>query len=595
MAEVPDRQVEPEQLAVEVSKKPVLNLPEEDYMDDTPVVSKASRVNELRAEKRRKEFYLSLLYIIVVLAVVYASNDEFPYRFFETLYQLTGKSFKQRLERFFINNVFSGASADLFARCINRSPECESQVKTIENYWQWMNEKLVPLLLSGNKKSPCFIPLFKALILGSVRLRQHRIINDKVVCKRIKNLSICLKHGDFYGDDERMYKPNWVPMLEFEMNATTGSQSHGTESWWLFDAQPHSHGLTSQGRLDTYDAKGYIVNTPSHVLLKEVLQSVQNSSWIDSNTKVLFIEFNLHNVDSGIFGMVELMLEFLPIGTVYPSYTYRVFKVHDPGTSSYNIMMAALALYVLLIAYFVFQELCLIYKSKLKYFTSASRWLQLLTCVFSLASVAMYYFKIDVSSTTMKMAHNDTGSFTMFWKVASVDYHLSQLMGVLVFMASLKFFGLLKANRQMALVGKVVFSCAEKLKSYSFILFVVLVSYSLTFQMIFGSKLSDFKSFSRSLGSLFAMLLGNATFNDLKKVDETMAITLYFSFMIITSILLLDILAAIVGERYEVIMGSTICTHETFGPLTRRFIAVCNKFKIKIANTKWRPQAAFGK
>uniref|UniRef100_A0A8C4QF05 Polycystin cation channel PKD1/PKD2 domain-containing protein n=1 Tax=Eptatretus burgeri TaxID=7764 RepID=A0A8C4QF05_EPTBU len=204
----------------------------------------------------------------------------------------------------------------------------------------------------------------------------------------------------------------------------------------------------------------------------------------------------------------------------------------------------------------------------------------------------MYCTKIDVGSSTMKMAQNDTDSFTMFWKVASVDYHLSHLMGVLVFMASLKFFGLLKANRQMALVGKVVFSCAEKLKSYSFIFIVVLVSYSLAFHLIFGSKLSNFKSFSRSMGSLFAMLLGNATYNDLKKVDETMAITLYFSFMIISSVLLLDILAAIVGERYEVIMGSKICIHETFGPLTRRFVAACNKFKNKIAN---KQQAAFGK
>jgi len=47
---------------------------------------------------------------------------------------------------------------------------------------------------------------------------------------------------------------------------------------------------------------------------EDVINFLQNSSWIDSNTRAVLIEFNLFNPNMNLWGVSMYLIEFLQTG-----------------------------------------------------------------------------------------------------------------------------------------------------------------------------------------------------------------------------------------------------------------------------------------
>ncbi|CAN0348609.1 unnamed protein product [Lampetra fluviatilis] len=126
----------------------------------------------------------------------------------------------------------------------------------------------------------------------------------------------------------------------------------------------------------------------------------------------------------------------------------------------------------------------------------------------------------------------------------------TQFLGLLIFLATLRILPLFRYNTTMSEAVRSAVHCAHKLCSFSLVFIVLLVSYSLIFWNVLGIRVGAYRSFGRSVGSLFTALLGAPVFADLYAAGGYMAALLYFSFMFLFAVLLLNMLVVVIEEVY---------------------------------------------
>ena len=90
------------------------------------------------------------------------------------------------------------------------------------------------------------------------------------------------------------------------------------EESFLYQTPSHLHGIPFWGYLTSYEAGGYVANLGQTLQSAQtMLNDLRKNSWIDRYTRAVLLEFNVLNIQSGLFTQVILSMEFPPVGGAY--------------------------------------------------------------------------------------------------------------------------------------------------------------------------------------------------------------------------------------------------------------------------------------
>ena len=322
----------------------------------------------------------------------------------------------------------------------------------------------------------------------------------------------------------------------------------------------------------TYCAGGQVVDlSDSYANASAQVLALKNSTWIDRSARALFVEFNLYNPNTDLFAVFRAVVEFLPSGTIVPSYSiiclpllrparvYRALVVGDDfttkTTAALTVLEAILYLYILVLLWVELRELCR-YGWR-AYIASGWKKLDVLNLSLFVGVIGLRLLNVY---ETMTLAGGDPGlattarfveELTSIADYAKLVENLNALNAAISF---LKVFKYVRYNKKLSqFIDTVALTCKE-VGSLMGIIVVIISAYAIAFHLGYGSELSAYRDFASSIFTLFKSMLGDFDLDELLSgTNRYLGPLLFTTFVPLMFFIILSMFLAIVDTSYETV------------------------------------------
>ncbi|MGH0119641.1 UNVERIFIED_CONTAM: hypothetical protein FKN15_058092 [Acipenser sinensis] len=370
-------------------------------------------------------------------------------------------------------------------------------------------------------------------------------------------------YGEYRDEDTADYGPGWT-------NSTTGRQS-GLGQAWQYHTAASLQKNPVWGRLALYQGGGYAVELGTErEQAYRVLSILSKEGWLDQRSRALLVEFNVFNANVNLFCVVTLALETSGMGSPHEGTAAGIFQepaepgghvnhpdeldrdgavqlntgvgrqAHQPvsrrqdqvqktrqqqeraGTSCKNSLLVNLV--------WDFKNSIDI-SNGLGNINTALRHKQLPAVKASYlqdkqTGDGMYSHKwlrwlwfflnaaVDEAAVSVDEPSLLLSRFVSFEQVVLVDSIYNYLIAFLVCLATVKLWHLLRLNPKLYLISSAIRRAWGELNLFLLIIVILIISYSITCNLLFGWSLSSYSTVSRSAITILCLLMGSFNYNE---------------------------------------------------------------------------------
>jgi hypothetical protein len=317
-------------------------------------------------------------------------------------------------------------------------------------------------------------------LLGIPRLRQLRVKEG-----------VCQVHEDFADEIDNCYDQYSTPNQDTAPFGDKNSEAFKFQDEETLDGSSH----WSKLRVN-YDGAGYVQDLGLTKYESQLrIDKLRKNRWIDHQTRVIFIDFTVYNANINLFCVVRLVAEFPETGGLIPSWTFNTVEM-TRGTKGYDKFLLALEyFYMVMICYYVVEEILEIRIHKMSYFKGFWNILDIVIILFSIVACAFRIYQSKNVTGLLSLVHQSGEKFADFEKIAwwTVQYQL--MIALTVFIAWIKLFKYISFNRTMTQLQQTLSRCAADIAGFAVMFFIIFVAYAQLGYLIFGTIVSDFNSF----------------------------------------------------------------------------------------------------
>ena len=95
---------------------------------------------------------------------------------------------------------------------------------------------------------------------------------------------------------------------------------------------------------------------------------------------------------------------------------------------------------------------------------------------------------------------------------------VTHLRGFLLLFATVRVWDLLRHHAQLQVINKTLSKAWDEVLGFILIIVVLLSSYAMTFNLLFGWSISDYQSFFRSIVTVVGLLMGTSKHKEVREV-----------------------------------------------------------------------------
>ncbi len=140
---------------------------------------------------------------------------------------------------------------------------------------------------------------------------------------------------------------------------------------------------------------------------------MEESGWLDYNTRAVFFEFNVWNPNTNLFNMVTLLVEFSTSTYSTFSHTIETVRLYRyNGGGGVLALVSEIACFIFIIVMAVLETRKMIQK-RASYFRSVYNITQLLILLFFAVALVMYIYRSLWTVWTVEELMNSTGKTLM--------------------------------------------------------------------------------------------------------------------------------------------------------------------------------------
>ena len=305
----------------------------------------------------------------------------------------------------------------------------------------------------------------------------------------------------------------------------------------------------------------------THAGAMEELRRLRDDEWlITPDTRALLTEFVVYNPGTDLFTLFRGLVEFMPAGTVIPSFnilsvslahTNRALTNDGVTTTSRVISLLEFALYGQVWCYILLEtkRLC---RSGLRAYCS-SVW-NVMTAVNLCIFVAVMSLRYDNTrwvSAKRGSSIVDYDAFPGDLAQQIVWYKfIDELNSFNSIMSYFRLFKYLRSHPGLAQLSDTISRSSIEMGPICIILGVVTIAFAAAFQLAFGSELFEYSDFPTAMRSMFRALLGDFDITTLIGPGRatTNALSgpfLCVMFIVVTAFVVLSMLLSIIDHAYE--------------------------------------------
>lgn len=332
--------------------------------------------------------------------------------------------------------------------------------------------------------------------------------------------------SDFYSQDNeetKLYSQGWRNgrkkpedinkgnMLRF----LTSNSENAYTSWEYVNAFEAHHILPIPGTFATYSGGGYVLNI--NRTLKdpnELVDSQQESSWLDAYTSAVHAEFVVYNPTINMVAAVTITFELPPLGGVFKSCEifavnmYSALRTH-PAARIVGEIISVILLLIMLVRVGL-----TIFHDKLKYFKGLSKVLDLILVLTGIVIVFLRVLKEGFKKRATDQFNEDPHQFLDFYQCGFYDELTDYTFAFLNFIAIVRVSVSLQFLSCLDRILRTIARCFYELLACLFVFFCLMMAFSSLFKLAFNTDSDDFKDFSSSLQTSMSYMARMVRSND---------------------------------------------------------------------------------
>ncbi|XP_030614668.1 polycystic kidney disease protein 1-like 2 [Archocentrus centrarchus] len=444
--------------------------------------------------------------------------------------------------------------------------------------FNWANTTLLTNLFGVY---PGFITDGNSKLIGNARLRQLRV--QKKSCQTagvmLKVMADCNAPYSWEAEDTGSYEPGW--------NKQAGDNiSTSTSSPWKYQTQAQLRAYPIWGKMVLYRGGGFAVELgPDLQNASSTLEDLFNNKWLDMYTRAIFVEFTVYNANVNLFCVVTLLLETAAVGTFQIQSDVQSIRLYPSAGSLRIFVMTAEIIYLIFILYYMFIQGKLMKQQRWLYFKNKWNLLELTIILLSWSAVAVFTKRTLLGNRDVTYYQNHKDKFASFYETATADSLLQYLIAFLVLLATIKLWHLLRLNPKMNMMTAALHRAWTDIAGLLMILVIMLVAYSIACNLIYGWKLSSYKTFVDALMTVISLQIGIFNYDEVLDNNPLLGGLLVGSCIIfMTFVVLTLLLSVIIGAFNQEQRNHKPSEEDEIVDLLLR--KICSLFGIKYKHVK---------
>ncbi|KAF6209312.1 hypothetical protein GE061_015059 [Apolygus lucorum] len=330
--------------------------------------------------------------------------------------------------------------------------ECE-QLKTKENLYHLFRHKLIPALhvvywynrvplpLEGNEKAHNvqfydprlsskargYVQDYTNKVVGSPRLRQHRLKNHTTVIPRAFSIFFKEAYGQYFWfrEDHESYLPGWMVH-----DVNTGNLS----LLWQYKSASETESTAVRGRSGwLYGGGGYVA--PLSWNGGDSWRAIHNlefDNWVDKKTRLIVFEINLYNNNLKRFTELRFIIEALSNGFYYTRYQLRCtsfFFKDKPQAQLILALTSVMTVVLLSLAFFMIVQISR--DGTAEFFSVFRGYLDVMVLFFGFLTISYFFSRaLQYSLFLERLDRSPRDVHTPFVKPFSINEDGLMLFGI---------------------------------------------------------------------------------------------------------------------------------------------------------------------
>ncbi|XP_062032020.1 polycystin-1-like protein 3 [Lepus europaeus] len=448
------------------------------------------------------------------------------------LFKLTGDIVVQILFLgLLLSTIYSGKNSNRFYlhRAVRKSFSHRfSEIKLLEDFYPWARHSLLPNLYGNytgedsrlGQPHERFITDGNCFLLGTVLLRQIRVPFPAAASPQEWGTPL-----------QQPWEDTWNCGVHWGPPDANITKPEGT---WHHRGEEAQRGSPIQGEFAAYSEGGYVVRLGSNSrTAARVLQHLEQQRWLDRCTKVLSVEFVAFNANVNLFCVVTLTLESSDVGALLGS--VRVDSLPSPQTQEgLGWAIISQVVYYLLVCYYAFVQGRRLRRQGWRFLTRKRNALDTSVVLVSFVILALDLRRISLHRTHMAQRRQARDRFISFHEAVQVDSAVTHLVGILVLLATVQLWDLLHHNARLQVISRTLSRAWDEVTGFLLIILLLLTGYAAAFHVLFGWKISDYRTFVNSLVTVVGLLMGISHHKEVIALDPVLGY-----FLILTSTILM--------------------------------------------------------
>ena len=194
------------------------------------------------------------------------------------------------------------------------------------------------------------------------------------------------------------------------LNASCFDQNELSDYSFLYKTPVDTKGHTYFGKYAVYGGGGYLMQLgPKQSLVIKFIDKLRSESWIDGDTRAIFIDSNTFNANSRLFSHLKVVFEISQYGAVSMTTSCTSSNLYPYVYALDYIIMFLQFLFVVIVVIKMIRFGIGILKLKRKCCTTFVMWITLAEIILSFMSIIFFIMRIDKTIKAVKEINSGGG------------------------------------------------------------------------------------------------------------------------------------------------------------------------------------------
>ena len=343
--------------------------------------------------------------------------------------------------------------------------------------------------------------------------------------------------------------PSWKPLSR---NISWSEALKICPKPWRYQTAEELNRGPIRGSYNTYEGGGYpAVLGYNDNTANRVLNETLGFQWVDRQTRAVILEFTVFNANTNLISIATYFYEVLATGAAYTTRRIETLEIYRTDSGALMFYLIFQFLFLIMVLFYFIKVVIRIYRLRLGFFKHVWNMVDFLMIISSIASVAAHVTRSKSVLDGVQSIQNNPYQIVDFHSALDWTSWEDASIAVAIFMATLKLLNLIRFNPHVIFLFLSFRQSVGYQLSYACFFLIIFNAFIFSGIQFFGKTVYSYSSYIQAVVAQFEFLLGKAVpLDDLRNENPFLGPAFTFSYMLITTILFMNMIVSVLNEAY---------------------------------------------